>query len=57
MVEIATGLACLSLFLLWRLYMVSSKLSVANRMLIGILRGEVVVTQTEDGFEMEIKKS
>ena len=56
MVEIATGLACLSLFLLWRLYVVSKHLNMANVMLRGIIDGKVEIRRTNDGIEMEIKK-
>lgn len=57
MVELTTAFAVLSLFLGWRLYAVTTKLMVANRMLKGILIGEVVVTQTKDGFELEVKSN
>lgn len=57
MVELTTAFAVLSLFLGWRLYVVTAKLMVANRMLKGILIGEVVVTQTKDGFELEVKSN
>jgi hypothetical protein len=56
MVEIATGLACLSLFLLWRLYVVSRHLRMADIMLRGIVDGKVEIRRTNEGLEMEIKK-
>lgn len=56
MVELATALGVLSMFLGWRLFIVSERLWVANRMLRGILLGEVILTKTEDGFEMEVKQ-
>lgn len=55
MVELTTGFAVLSLFLGWRLYVVNTKLMVANRMLIGMVTGKVKLTRTEDGFELEVK--
>lgn len=55
MVEIATGFAVLSLFLGWRLFVVSRRLFMANTMLRAMIAGKVVVTHTDDGVEMEIK--
>jgi hypothetical protein len=55
MVELTTMFATLSLFLAWRLYIVSRNLSMADTMIRGILAGKVVLTHTEDGVEMEIK--
>lgn len=57
MAELSAGLATLSLFLAWRLYVVSTRLIMANHMLKGIMMGKVVITQTEDGVEMEIKEN
>lgn len=57
MVELTTAFAVLSMFLGWRLYIVSTKLWVANTMLKGIMSGQVVVTPTDDGFELEVKKN
>lgn len=55
MVELTTMFATLSLFLAWRLYVVSRNLSMADTMIRGILAGKVVLTHTKDGVEMEIK--
>jgi len=55
MVELTTMFATLSLFLAWRLYIVSRNLSMADTMIRGILAGKVVLIHTEDGVEMEIK--
>jgi hypothetical protein len=55
MVELTTMFATLSLFLAWRLYIVSRNLSMADTMIRGILAGKVVLTHTKDGVEMEIK--
>ena len=55
MVELTTMFATLSLFLAWRLYVVSRNLSMADTMIRGILAGKVVLTHTKDGVEMELK--
>ena len=55
MVELTTMFATLSLVLAWRLYVVSRNLSMADTLIRGILAGEVLLTHTEDGVEMEIK--
>jgi hypothetical protein len=57
MVELAAGFATLSVYLSWRLYVVSKKFYMAEVMLRGIVAGEVVITRTEGGFEMEFKKN
>ena len=57
MVELSAGLATLSLFLAWRLYVVNARLIVANHMLISMIDGKVSVTRTEDGIELEIKRN
>jgi hypothetical protein len=55
MVEITTLFATLSMFLAWRLYVVSKRFDMAETMLRGIVSGRVVITRTEDGVEMELK--
>lgn len=55
MVEITTVFATLSLFLAWRLYVVSRNLNMADTMIRGLLSGKVVVTRNEDNIELEIK--
>lgn len=57
MVELSAGLATLSLFLAWRLYVVNTRLVMANHMLISMIDGKVSVTRTEDGIELEIKRN
>jgi hypothetical protein len=57
MAELSAGLATLSLFLAWRLYVVSTRLIMANHMLMGMIDGKVSVTRTEDGIELEIKRN
>ena len=57
MVELTTAFAVLSLFLGWRLYVVNTRLVMANHMLMGIIDGKVSVTRTEDGIELEIKRN
>lgn len=57
MVELATALAVLSLFLGWRLFVISAKLKVASVMLRAVMDGDVVITPTKDGFELEIKRN
>lgn len=57
MAELAAGFATLSLFLGWRLHVIGKKLWMANAMLKGIMSGKVVITPTEDGFELEIKEN
>jgi hypothetical protein len=55
MVELTTMFATLSLFLAWRLYVVSRNLNMADTMIRGILAGKVVITQNKDTIELEIK--
>ena len=57
MVEFTTALAVLSLFLGWRLYVVSMKFRMAEMMLRGIIAGKVSITKTEDGIELEVKSN
>ena len=57
MVELTTAFAVLSLFLGWRLYITSAKLKVASVMLKGVMDGDIVITPTEDGFDLEIKRN
>ena len=57
MVELTTVFAVLSLFLGWRLYVVNTRLVMANHMLISMIDGKVSVTRTEDGIELEIKRN
>ena len=55
MVEITTLFATLSMFLAWRLYVVSKRFDMVETMLRGIVSGRVVITHTKDGVEMELK--
>ena len=57
MVELTTAFAVLSLFLGWRLFVVSAKLRIASVMLKGVMDGDIVITPTEDGFDLEIKRN
>lgn len=57
MIELTTAFAVLSLFLGWRLYVVNTRLVMANHMLMGMIDGKVNVTRTEDGFNLEIKRN
>lgn len=57
MVELTTAFAVLSMFLGWRLYVTSAKLRVASVMLRAVMEGHVVITPTEDGFDLEVKKN
>lgn len=57
MIELTTAFAVLSLFLGWRLYVVSTRLIMANHMLMSMIDGKVSVTRTEDGIELEIKRN
>lgn len=55
MVELTTLFATLSLFLAWRLYVVSRKFCIAENMIRGIITGKLTITHTKDGVEMELK--
>lgn len=57
MTELATALAVLSLFLGWRLYVVSTKFNMAEMMLRGIITGKVTISKTENGIELEVKQN
>ena len=57
MTELLAGMATLSLFLAWRLHVTSSKLRVASAMLKAVMDGVVVITPTEDGFDLEVKRN
>lgn len=57
MVELTTAFAVLSLFLGWRLYITSAKLRVASVMLRAVMEGDLVITPTEDGFDLEVKRN
>lgn len=56
MAEIAAGLATLSAFLGWRLFVVSKKFWVVNTMIQGILSGELVIRRTNDSIELEMRR-
>ena len=56
MAEIAAGLATLSAFLGWRLFVVSKKFWVVDTMIRGILSGEVVIRRTNDSIELEMRR-
>jgi hypothetical protein len=47
--------ATLSLFLAWRLYIVSKKTEMLALLLRGIVSKKVNLTYTKDGVEMELK--
>ena len=57
MTELLAGMTTLSLFLAWRLQVTSSKLRVASVMLKAVMNGDVVITPTEDGFDVEVKRN
>jgi len=54
MIEVLAGVATLSLFLAWRLYVVSQRLQMAEVLLRGIVSGKVEVQATDDGFKVKI---
>ncbi len=55
MIELTTLFATLSLFLAWRLHVVSRKADTIELLLRGIISGKVNVTHTKHGVEMELK--
>lgn len=55
MVELATAFAVLSLFLGWRLYVVSKMTRVMTYMFSAMVDGRVEIRRTERGLEMEVK--
>lgn len=57
MAELAAGFATLSAFLGWRLFVLSKKFWVADTMIRGILNGEVVIRKTNDGIELEMRRT
>ena len=57
MAELLAGMTTLSLFLGWRLYITSAKLRVASVMLRAVMDGDLVITPTEDGFDLEVKRN
>lgn len=57
MTELAAGLATMSLYLLWRLYVVSKRSHMTEILLRGIVKGKVEIRKTEDGIEMEVKQN
>ena len=54
MVELTTAFAVLSMFLGWRVYVVSHRLHMAEVLLRGIVNGKIEVQQTDDGFRVKI---
>lgn len=54
MIEVLAGVTTLSLFLAWRLYVVSHRLKVADVLLRAIVSGKVEVQQTDDGFQLKV---
>lgn len=54
MIEVLAGVTTLSLFLAWRLYVVSHRLKMADVLLRGIVSGKVEVQQTDDGFQLKV---
>jgi hypothetical protein len=55
MIELTTLFATLSLFLAWRLHVVSKKTEMLALLLRGIVSKKVNLTYTKDGVEMELK--
>ena len=57
MAEITAVSVTLTLFLAWRLYVVSKRFDMAETMLRGIISGKVSVQRTDDGGVMlELKR-
>lgn len=54
MIEVLAGVTTLSLFLAWRLYVVSQRYKVADILLRGIVSGKVEVQRTDDGFKLKV---
>jgi hypothetical protein len=54
MIEVLAGITTLSLFLAWRLYVVSHRLKMADVLLRAIVSGKVEVEQTDNGFKVKI---
>ena len=54
MIEVLAGVTTLSLFLAWRLYVVSHRYKMADVLLRGIVSGKVEVQATDDGFKVKI---
>lgn len=54
MIEVLAGVTTVSLFLAWRLYVVSHRLQMAEVLLRGIVSGKVEVQATDDGFKVKI---
>lgn len=57
MIEITTLFATLSLFLAWRLYVVSRRFDIVETMLREVVSGKVVITHTKNGVEVELKNN